>query len=245
MHHSSDGVSSFSLKTAAYVMGRPAYAEEAIDFALDQLRLNPAMVVADIGAGTGLLTHDLRSRFREVFAIEPNEEMRRALGPSSRNGTAESTGLGDSSVDAVFAAQAFHWFNPSLARSEFQRVLRGSKPVALFWNKRLSPAGSGALELDRIMTSLRSQAPQVLEADETALSQFFGTPSLQKEEFPHSQCLEQDSLTALVLSRSYAPRPGDPRYEPLRKSLEKLFLDNAVGGEFIVPYSTQVYWGWL
>src|SRR5690348_6041031 len=120
----SDGVKSFSSKAVAYAKGRPHYAKEALDFVINQLGLNSSMCVADVGAGTGLLTRELATRFCDVIAVEPNEEMRNALGDSVVDGTAENTGLDDSSVDAVFAAQAFHWFNPFLARIEFQRILK-------------------------------------------------------------------------------------------------------------------------
>lgn len=243
MHSGPVGVNSFSSKVEAYVKGRPAYAKDALDFVVEKLSLTSSMCVADIGAGTGLLTRELRSRFREVIAIEPNDEMRSELGESAVNGTAENTGLANASIDAIFAAQAFHWFSPSLARSEFQRVLKGSKPVVLLWNNRLTPPSSGAAELDKIMRSLRADSPRTLEADETAICQFFKMEKLNKAEFPYSEKLEKDSLISLMLSRSYAPLKSDHRYEPLLKKMETLFSDYAVEGKFTVPYSTQVYWG--
>ena len=42
----------------------------------------------------------------------------------------------DASVDFVTAGQAFHWFNPALAREEFRRILKPGGWVALVWNER-------------------------------------------------------------------------------------------------------------
>jgi len=50
-------------------------------------------------------------------------------------GSAERIPLDDSSVDAVFAAQAFHWFDKSLALPEIVRVLRAGGLFAVVWNQ--------------------------------------------------------------------------------------------------------------
>lgn len=58
---------------------------------------------------------------------------------TSVEGAAESTTLAGHSIDLVTAGQAFHWFDPSRTRREFDRVLRGPGWVALIWNR--SPGG--------------------------------------------------------------------------------------------------------
>jgi ubiquinone/menaquinone biosynthesis C-methylase UbiE len=85
-----------------------------------------------------------------VIGIEPNRAMREAAErslsafshPSGRDdfvsvsGRAEATGLENESVDLVFVAQAFHWFDRSACRREFVRILRPHGFVALVWNDR-------------------------------------------------------------------------------------------------------------
>ncbi len=212
------------------------------------------MTVADIGAGTGLLTRDLLPRFAHVFAVEPNEEMRSALvsneigsHPSLRalSGTAESTSLADSSVDMVFAAQAFHWFDIVSARAEFQRVLRGPRAVALFWNTRKVGVSRGADELDAVMDSLRTGERKTLAADEAAVSAFFGAGSWKRAEYPNPMSLSRDELRSMVLSRSYAPRAGDSGYEGLVTRLDTLFGAYSIGEHFVIPQVTEVYLGRL
>ena len=51
-----------------------------------------------------------------------------------RIGKAEQIPLPNASADAVFVADAFHWFDGSKAVTEFDRVLRRGGGVALLWN---------------------------------------------------------------------------------------------------------------
>ena len=65
---------------------------------------------------------------RTVTAIEPLDEMRERLAHdlpevTTLAGSAESMPVADASADALFAAQAFHWFDPAPALDEIARVL--------------------------------------------------------------------------------------------------------------------------
>jgi len=79
-----------------------------------------------------------------VYGVEPNSGIapgRRGIFASydgflSIEGSAESTTLGDSSVDFVAAGQAFHWFEPEKTRAEFRRILRPQGWVVAIWNFR-------------------------------------------------------------------------------------------------------------
>ncbi|WP_431217764.1 class I SAM-dependent methyltransferase [Puia sp. P3] len=55
----------------------------------------------------------------------------------SVDGTAEATGLPDSSIDLIVAGRAFHWFDRAPTRKEFVRISRPGATVALIWNERL------------------------------------------------------------------------------------------------------------
>ncbi len=123
-----------------YERGRPGWPEAAVDAIVARLRLSRASSVLDLAAGTGKLTRMLAPRFASVTAVEPLAGMRAVLEravPGARvlTGTAEAIPLEDDSVDAVFVAEAFHWFEPARAIAEIERVLRAGGGVAVLYNR--------------------------------------------------------------------------------------------------------------
>ena len=103
-----------------------------------------AATVLDLGAGTGKLTRLLVAAFGRVVAVEPAEAMRRLLETlcpeaEALAGTGQEVPLADASVDAVFAAQAFHWFDDERAVAEIVRVLRPGGALVLMWNVPAGP----------------------------------------------------------------------------------------------------------
>src|SRR4051812_47679251 len=96
-----DSTRRFSNRVEDYVRYRPDYPAEAIARLVLELRLAPGGRVADVGSGTGIFTRALLARGLEVFAVEPNREMRAtaeaALGDNPRfhsvDGTAEKMPL--------------------------------------------------------------------------------------------------------------------------------------------------------
>src|SRR5262245_5405570 len=146
LYESEGGVGNvFSDKVADYVSSRPDYPDALFDELKLACQPGPGSVVADVGAGTGLLTYGLLVRGYSVVAVEPNHAMREAAnsllgtfaGYRSVDGSAEGIPLQDCSVDLVTAAQAFHWFAVEAARAECRRVLRPGGQVARIWNDRL------------------------------------------------------------------------------------------------------------
>src|SRR5262249_49451556 len=116
-------------------------------------------VIADIGAGTGISTELFLRHGNEVWAIEPNAEMRAAAESLKdryslvhvAEGTAEKTGLPDASIGFVVAATAFHWFDANACRVEFQRILKSGRWVVLLWNERRSEASPFLIAYEEIL----------------------------------------------------------------------------------------------
>lgn len=106
--------------------------------------LRDDFLVADVGAGTGKLTENLSEIGLSGYAIEPNDSMReegiRIFKHNSnfrwQKGSAENTGLADSSVDWVFMASSFHWTDAELALKEFHRILTPGGFFSALWNPR-------------------------------------------------------------------------------------------------------------
>ena len=127
---------SFGRTAEEYELGRPGYAEAA----LDDVGLAPGAVVLDLAAGTGKLTRQLVPRCARVVAVEPLAGMRAVLErivPEAEvlYGTAEVIPLEDGAVDAVFVAEAFHWFATAATLTEIARVLRPDGTLAILFNQ--------------------------------------------------------------------------------------------------------------
>lgn len=68
----------FTHRVGDYVKARPGYPAAVMDLLAEHAGFSAAAVVADIGAGTGLLTQLLLQHSRRVYAVEPNQAMRSA-----------------------------------------------------------------------------------------------------------------------------------------------------------------------
>lgn len=134
-----------------YELGRAGWPPQVVDGV-------EAEVVLDLAAGTGKLTRLLVERFPRVIAVEPLAGMRAVLervvpDAESLEGTAEAIPLPDASVDAVFVAEAFHWFDAPAAAGELARILRPGGVLRLVFNVWKGP----------FRPSLGSEARRLLE----------------------------------------------------------------------------------
>ena len=242
----------FSTRADNYARYRPGYPRAAIDLLEARGGLRPGGVVADVGAGTGILTGLLLERGARVYAVEPNEAMRSACearlahtaGFASIRGSAEATGLEEASVDLIVAGQAFHWFDVPRARREALRVLRPGGRGALLWNER--PAQTTPFLADYEALLLRCAAEyasiKASRADEASMRAFFGG-TMEFAAFPNQQILDFAGLEGRLMSSSYAPEPGHPQHAPMLAGLRAVFDRHAHDGHIEFPYQTLVYFG--
>ena len=105
----------FGRTAREYELGRPGWPDELLDRVVAELGLHEDAEVLDLGAGTGKLTRALVPRFARVVAVEPDDAMRAVLeevvpGAEALAGRGDAIPLGDGELDAVFSAEAFHWF---------------------------------------------------------------------------------------------------------------------------------------
>jgi SAM-dependent methyltransferase len=198
--------SSFGAVADAYERGRPPYPAEAIDW------LVPAHArrVADIGAGTGKLTRQLRERGLDVIAVEPSagmrEQLRRAApGTPVLAGTGEQIPLADSSVDLVMVAQAWHWVDPERAVPEVARVLAPGGRLALLWNRRVEDE-EWVADLSTIIGSRGTPGSGRHFPD---IGPPFGPVERRSVDWVHR--LSKDEMTDWVASRSYVITLPDER----------------------------------
>ena len=129
----------FSDKSDDYAKYRPSYPMQILQFLKDYNFSNKS-IIADIGTGT--LTKIFTENGNNVYAVEPNDNMRGKANSLlnmhknyfSINGTAEDTTLENNSIDFIVVGTAFHWFDISKALNEFKRILIKAGVLVLLWN---------------------------------------------------------------------------------------------------------------
>ncbi len=244
----------FTGRVANYVAYRPKYPAAVIEFMRAELGLSSSSVVADVGAGTGILTEMLLQNGNTVYAVEPNAAMRAAaenlLGASpgfiSVNATAEATTLADSSVDFVTAAQAFHWFKAEEAGAEFARILNPGGHCVLLWNLRRTDSTPFLCELESLLRAYGTDYERVAaekpaaELLECIFPRGFGTGM-----FHHAQIFDYAGLRGRWLSASYVPLAGHANHEPFFAALRRAFDEHHANGLVAIEYDTVLYYSQL
>ena len=232
-----------------YERGRPGWPPEVVDLT----GVPPTATVLDLGAGTGKLTRLLVPAFGRVVAVEPAEAMRRMLETlcpeaEALPGTGQEIPLADASVDAVFAAQAFHWFDDERAVAQIARVLRPRGALVLMWNLPAGPWEPSTAAVEELLTGRGPKPGEVsydpldlggprYASDEWALAKSSFEP-LQEMRLPNPQTLDRDGLVAFFASMGWlADLPDDERL-PLLDEVRSLL---AVA-EYRRLWETDVHW---
>jgi SAM-dependent methyltransferase len=232
---------SFDLAAEEYEATRASYPDEVLDL----LPVAPDATVLDLGAGTGKLTRVLARRYARVIAVEPLDGMRGILERvlpdiEALAGSAEEIPLPDASVDAVFAAQAFHWFDHARAVPEIARVLRPGGLLAVVWNGpdsgRPSPLPPAYLDY---LGQLRRERSKV---DDSTLWRVliargpFGEP--REAAVPHDHVLDRAGQLDNARSVSWIASRDPVEVEQVVARLGELLPD----GVYAVPNLANVVW---
>lgn len=232
-----------------YEAGRPGWPADALDL----VGVAATATVLEVGAGTGKLTRVLTAAFAQVVAVEPAEPMRAILArmcPDAdvREGTAQTLPLDGASVDAAFAAEAFHVFSDEQAVRELARVLKPDGTLVLMWNL---PAGRTEPSIVAVERFLGDRAPTDLSYDPLDLDGPQYTSGkwrdvladcsfeqLQEAQVPNPQDIGRDGLVAFFASMGWiADLPDDERL-PLLDDVRSL-LDDVT---YRRRWETHVHW---
>ncbi len=249
-----DPIQRFSNRVENYLLYRPHYPRELLDRLKADCGLIPQMTIADVGSGTGFLAEVFLAYGNRVLGVEPNQEMREAgerllqAWPrfTSIAGTAEATTLPNQSVDFITAGQAFHWFDRGRCREEFGRILRHGGWVVLVWNDRRTDTTLFLSAYEQLLLTYSTDYQQVnhKRVDATVLRRFFGAEPARRV-LANFQHLDFPSLQGRLLSSSYVPEAGQPRYEEMLEALKSLFDEQQQGGRVTIEYDTLLYYARL
>jgi SAM-dependent methyltransferase len=235
-----DPTTRFTSRAEDYAAHRPAYGADVIEFVLEGLGPRPR--VADLGAGTGISSRLLAAHGAQVLAVEPNAAMRERAQPMAGvtfvDGTAESTTLLPSSVDAVTAFQAFHWFRVPEAIAEIRRIVRPDGQAALVLNERHESdaftAAFGDIVRRYALEDTERRRMESMDAFELLPGRL-----PERRQFLNSQVLDLAGLLGRTRSASYLPREG-PQAATLEREVGELFARYATGGHLKLALVTWV-----
>jgi ubiquinone/menaquinone biosynthesis C-methylase UbiE len=242
----------FSDRVENYIRYRPSYPIQVIELMRREMNLNENSFVADVGSGTGIFTKLLLETGCTVYAVEPNEPMRRAgeefLQKFERfrsiDGSSENTNLPDETVDLIVAAQAFHWFEREKAKGEFRRIIKPGGFVALIWNERQLASTAFLRDYEDLLlrygTDYKEVRHDAVSTDN--ISPFF-FEDFHEIYFPNVQRVDFDGLKGRLLSASYIPHSGHPRFGEMLLELKNIFDRHAEAEAVEILYDTRVFYG--
>ena len=233
---------------ADYTRGRPGYPRAAVRVA----SLARSSSVLDVGAGTGKLTHLLVEAFAHVVAVEPDPGMRSVftVRPPALlvAGGAEALPVAPASVDAVFVAEAFHWFDHQRALAEIARVLRPGGALVLMWNR---PAGKPEPPIAEVEHLLEPRWPadiaMPLDLDPNRFAYARDWPRafdgsvfepLQESRLANIRTVGRDDLVAFFGSMGWIGELPDAEARVLLDAVRS----GLVHDEYRLPFETDVHW---
>jgi SAM-dependent methyltransferase len=225
----------FTERAGHYAAARPSYPVDALDALFAGLGEPARLTAVDLGAGTGISARLLAERGAKVIAVEPNDAMRNEAAPAERvnwhAGSAESTGLPDTSADLVTAFQAFHWFDYAVAVREMARILRPGGRAALVYNERDEAGPFTAAYGDLIRhyavdeTERRRAEARAVFAAQRVLGAVRGV------ECRNVQTLDRAGVHARARSSSFLPQTGaaaDEMHAALEALVDRYAADGSV-----------------
>ena len=235
-----------------YARGRPSYPVDAVRVA----GLAPSSTVLEVGAGTGKLTSVLVDEFSQVVAVEPDPHMRpwfTALNPRAAllAGRAEALAVAPASIDAVFVAEAFHWFDHSRALTEFGRVLRPGGALVLMWNRPAGRPDPPITAVERLLEPLwPKDIAMPLDLDPSRFAYAREWPSafedsvfepLQESTFANTCTVSRDDLVAYFGSMAWIDALPENKVLRLLDEVRSRLVDR----EYRLPFETDAHWARL
>jgi len=231
----------FSGRVAEYKQYRERYDPDVV---LPLLRewcgLVPEWTVADVGAGTGMLSDVFLVNGNRVIAIEPNAEMRAAClrthaddaALSVSDGTAEATGLSAGAVEMVSVGRALHWFDTEAAFAEFKRVLKPGGWVAVIAFGRAEDGREENVAFERTIEGfMPTRERRKMYAVYERLENAFAGGEFRHAEIRGEMSLKWEALLGMTVSLSHAPLPGGAGYAEFEHAMRDYFERHAVDGE--------------
>jgi ubiquinone/menaquinone biosynthesis C-methylase UbiE len=245
----------FSPKADIYANYRWNYNPVAIAEMCQIAGVSKNSVVADIGSGTGMLTSYLLSKVKQIYAIEPNAEMRAiarqnlAHDPAfiSVDALASATTLPDNSIDLIAVGRAIHWFNPETARPEFRRIFKPNGWLAI------CQVPYEDLELLEAVKSLKkeeygwniAQDKFQLTKDTNLIAEYFHNNNYKTIKYSSVVKENWQEFMGRICSISVAPNTDNDLFSKFELEAKKIFEHYSSQGILTIKNATEIKLGKL
>ena len=233
---------------------RTGYSEVVLQVILSYIekKQGECQTIADVGAGTGKLTENLKNIGLRGYAIEPNDAMREVgienFKESSefiwKKGSAEVTTLPDNSVDWVLMGSSFHWTDHKQALKEFYRILKPGGFFTAIWNPRDIEKSQLHMEIENMIKEMVPNLKRVSSGSRANMhdleSKLLGSGEFKDLfliEGAHDEIMTKERyLGAWRSVNDIQAQAGVERFEQIMKKIE-----GKVGEEIIVPYLSRAF----
>lgn len=128
---------------------RPDYPQALYDHILAAVPEQNRVSAMDLGAGTGIVAAHLAPLFREVIAVEPDQQLAAKIVERCplaivRVTTAEECQQPPQSIDLLTIANALHWMDPQVTFTNSRKWLKPDAVLAVF--DRPMPQANAAID---------------------------------------------------------------------------------------------------
>lgn len=238
----------FGRDASTYEAARPTYPAAAVAHIIGLVDASEAL---EVGAGTGKATGAMASPGLRLTCLEPSPQMAQLLrgkglpGVDVVESTFEDWDGEPSSVDLIYAAQAWHWVDAETGLSKAISLIRPGGAIALMWN----------IPEDRYTRheeAYRAYAPRLLDENDERIERRDGhdwsedmarVGFVETNRFTHRWSAQLTSAEYRALYSTYSDHMllDEPRRSEL---LDALAADvEGWGGVADVDYRTEVFSG--
>ncbi|MCP4176841.1 MAG: class I SAM-dependent methyltransferase [bacterium] len=239
----------FNRKAELYHKYRWDYSPESINFISNKGEINKDTVIADIGAGTGILTKHFIDKSDNIFAVEPDGNMLSIL-DANHSGIKPIKGfahnlpeISSNSVDILMASHAIHWFDFERTIMEFNRIGKENCLLFTLCNKNITN-GDYNPRTDDLINKYKNQKIQDKHDNENKIN-YFRKDSISECYFDFDSDITLEQYTGSLSSIAFMPSPGDSVYEKFTNDTGKTFHKLSKNGKIKTQIRTNVVSGKL